>query len=70
MLVPVVNLYPVSFMYSRNRSGPSTVPCGTPDRTVAGYDLLPSSSTDCFLFWSQFSIQFTVKESITLCLSL
>ena len=60
MLVPAVNLSPMSFMHSKNRSGPSTVSCGTHDRTVAGFDLLPSSSTDCFLFWSQFSIQFTV----------
>ena len=60
MLVPAVNLSPMSFMHSKNRSGPNTVTCGTPDRTVAGFD---SSSTDCFLFWSQLSIQFTVKES-------
>ena len=29
-----------SLMYARNRSGPSTVPCGTPEVTGAEFDLL------------------------------
>jgi len=35
----------ISLIYARNRSGPSTVPCGTPDITSSLVDLVPSSTT-------------------------
>ena len=46
MDVPGVKLSLMSFTYKR--SGPKTVPCGTPDRTGAGDDFAPSSRTTCF----------------------
>ena len=33
---------PISLIYKRNIKGPSTVPCGTPDVTLAVLDLSPS----------------------------
>ena len=36
----------MSLMYSRNSSGASTVPCGTPEVTVCGLLDIPSSTTD------------------------
>ena len=33
----------ISLMYSRNSTGPSTDPCGTPDVTLQGEDCLPST---------------------------
>jgi hypothetical protein len=35
----------------KNKRGPSTEPCGTPDKTWADVDFAPSSTT----FWFQFS---------------
>ena len=32
-------------MWQRNRSGPSTVPCGTPDSTVIEDDKVPSTTS-------------------------
>ena len=40
----------ISLMYVRNISGPSTVPWGTPERTGASPDDLPSTVTLCVLF--------------------
>ena len=40
----------MSLMYVRNISGPSTVPWGTPERTGASPDDLPSTITLCVLF--------------------
>ena len=34
-----------SFMYSRKRRGPKTVPCGTPEETGTEEDEEPSSRT-------------------------
>ena len=47
ILVPSVRFLLMSFMYVRNRRGPRTVPWGTPERTGAGEDLAPSTSTVC-----------------------
>ena len=41
MNVPKSEQLVISLMYRRNRSGPSTEPCGTPYRTVRGSDFLP-----------------------------
>ena len=38
---------PISLIYERNIKGPSTVPCGTPDVTLAVLDLSPSMVTCC-----------------------
>ena len=35
----------MSFMYSKNKRGPSTLPCGIPEVTGAGLDVCPSTST-------------------------
>jgi hypothetical protein len=34
-------------MYARNSSGPSTLPCGTPDVTVTSSDNCPPAQTLC-----------------------
>ena len=44
-----------SLLYTRNRRGPSTVPCGTPDVTAARDDVFPSRTTCWFLsIWESF----------------
>ena len=35
-------------MCSKNRIGPKTVPCGTPESTVTRSDCIPSATTCCF----------------------
>ena len=35
-------------MCSKNRIGPKTVPCGTPESTVTRSDCIPSTTTRCF----------------------
>jgi len=37
-----------SFMWSKNKRGPSTVPCGTPDNTLPSGDLNPSTTTPIY----------------------
>ena len=37
-----------SLMCSKNRIGPKTVPCGTPESTVTRSDCIPSTMTRCF----------------------
>ena len=49
-----------SFIYARNRQGPRTEPCGTPDMTGTVEDCLPSTTTDCDLFWRNDLIHETV----------
>ena len=46
--VPILRLLflrPMSLMYSKNISGPRTVPCGTPDVTITGEDRVPLTTT-------------------------
>ena len=38
-------LIPMSFTYSRNISGPTTVPSGTPERTGESVEAVPSKTT-------------------------
>ena len=35
-------------MCSKNRIGPKTVPCGTPESTVTRSDCIPSTTARCF----------------------
>ena len=35
-------------MCSKNRIGPKTVPCGTPEATVTRSDCIPSTRIRCF----------------------
>ena len=35
-------------MCSKNRIGPKTVPCGTPESTVTRSDCIPLTTTRCF----------------------
>jgi hypothetical protein len=37
----VLNAFEMSFIYNRNRRGPSTEPCGTPHSTVFNDDVTP-----------------------------
>ncbi len=46
------------FMNTRNSTGPSTDPWGTPDSTLCQLDILPFKPTHCFLFFNQVAIQF------------
>src|ERR1051325_11468272 len=59
-----------SFIYIRNKSGPSTEPCGTPLFTVSHDDLLPLSNTHCLLFFNHSLIQFCTIPSIPFHLSI
>ena len=43
----------ISLIYSKNITGPRTVPCGTPDMTLAYSDSNPSITTLCDLWVSQ-----------------
>ena len=47
---------PMSLMYSKNISGPRTMPCGTPDVTITGEDCVPITTTVWVLPQSQNSI--------------
>ena len=49
-----------SFIYARNKQGPRTEPWGTPDMTGTVGDCLPSTTTDCDLFWKNDLIHETV----------
>ena len=51
---------PMSLMYSKNISGPKTVPCGTPDVTITGEDCVPLPTTVWVLPQSQDSIHLIV----------
>ena len=48
----------MSFMYSRQRTGPRTEPCGTPDVTRVLYDTVPLTETLCFRCERNDCIQF------------
>src|ERR1700755_459724 len=56
-----------SFIYIRNKSGPSTEPCGTSLFTVSHNDLLPLSNTHCLLFFNHSLIQLCTIPSIPYC---
>jgi hypothetical protein len=45
-----------SLMYRRNRSGPRTVPWGTPDVTGDLPDFIPSHTTSWVLYWRKLAI--------------
>ncbi len=47
----------MSLIYSRNNNGPRTAPCGTPDFTGTGLDVVLSTTTVGVLLVSQLSIQ-------------
>ena len=49
----------MSFMEARNKRGPRTVPCGTPERTSAVVDIFPSMMT-CVRHDKKLSIQLMV----------
>ena len=49
-----------SFMYTKNKIGPSTDPCGTPLKTDFQLETSPSTTTLCFLSVSQCSIQLII----------
>ena len=40
----------ISLIYNKNRTGPKTEPCGTPERTGFEEDCVPFIKTDCELF--------------------
>ena len=47
-----------SFMWIKNSKGPRTVPWGTPDKTLAGLEYFPSTSTDCDLVFKKEAVHF------------
>ena len=47
-MVPADRLMAMSIRWTRNRHGPSTVPCGTPEMTGSRSESLPSTPTACF----------------------
>ena len=49
IFVPSVKPLDMSLMYIKKKSGPSTVPWGTPERTDVGGDSIPSTKTLWFL---------------------
>ena len=53
-----------SFMYTRNRMGPSTVPCGTPEVTGTDVEVSPSSTTAWVLFLRKSAIQACVRGQL------
>ena len=53
-------LSPISLILINNISGPSTVPCGTPDFTGVHMEIEPTTITCCFL---QVSLEF-IQEYI------
>ena len=46
-------LLSILLIYDKNITGPKTVPCGTPDITLAYFDSYPSTTTLCDLLVSQ-----------------
>ena len=63
-LVLEATVFGRSFMYVRNKQGPSTEPCGTPDLTLMWSDWLPSTTTACFRSCKKFSIHLEVLPLI------
>ena len=53
-----------SFIYTRNRMGPSTVPCGTPEVTGTDVEVSPSSTTAWVLLLRKSAIQACVRGSV------
>ena len=46
-----------SFICCKNKRGPRTVPCGTPDITLAGLECLPSAPTDWVRVFKKEAVQ-------------
>ena len=46
---------------TQEKKGPSTVPCGTPESTVASSDSSPSITTFIFLFLRKFANQLLIE---------
>ena len=53
-----------SFMYARNKMGPRTEPCGTPEETGIVPEWKLFVTTDCFLLSKKFLIHFKVTPLI------
>ena len=47
----------MSLIWIRKNSGPRTVPWGTPDRTLLGLEMQPSTTTNCWRFFRKEVIQ-------------
>ena len=54
----------ISFMKVRNSKGPSTVPCGTPDKTSDQSEASPSTTTRWDLLVRKFSNHFKREPRI------
>ena len=59
-----------SFIYIKNRSGPSMEPCGTPALTLAQEEVYPLRTTLCFLFLKKFDNRFKRLPDMPSCFSL
>ena len=51
-------------MYARNKMGPRTEPCGTPEETGIALDWKTFVTTDCFLLSKKVLIHFKVSPLI------
>ena len=60
----------ISFIYTKNRSGPSMEPCGTPAVMSAQEKVCPLRTTLCFLFLRKFDSRFKMLPDMPFCFSL
>ena len=51
-------------MCSRDKIGPKTVPCGTPESTVARSDCIPSTTTRCLPCFRKLEIHVQILSSM------
>ena len=51
-------------MCSKNRIGPKTVPCGTPESAVTRSDCIPSTTTRCLRCFRKLEIQVQILSSM------
>ena len=53
-----------SLMCSKNKIGPKTVPCGTPESTVTRSDCIPSTTTRCLRCFRKLEIHNQILSSM------
>ena len=63
-LITYPMFFQISFMYARNKSGPNTLPCGTPDVTLTPSDNCPPTLTVYVRPTRDFLIHRTTLSSI------
>jgi hypothetical protein len=56
-------LIQIFFTYARNKSGPKTLPCGTPDVTPTCFESWPSTLTHC-VWPTRNSLTYTLVQGV------